>query len=311
MRKGLLSPYQEGGLAALTDILQKVEQFTGEAGCDIEGLFYATAFQAGHDHFILHARSDGNWSRPTSEFLLKRTSMIDATRWDGHWAEVQNAFSAYLPEEWHRNDKYVKVRKWRAFIVELLDAMNERACLLAVNGVPDVAGLEELIPAELLVPLENLMQAFEPIGAPSTAPSLAVSRDQIERYQQILSGDLFASYVRSEEGLDDGAAPALAVLDDVRARAQALVRRNPRLLSLRSIDIGLLNYTPKLIDVVFGTLPGVIAEVATKLAGLYLEDRRRVVVYNFRNILHDTATANVVRMIQASNRGAQKAEEKS
>ena len=47
MRKGLMGAYQEGALSALSEMLRIVERVTREEGFDIEGLFYATAFQAG------------------------------------------------------------------------------------------------------------------------------------------------------------------------------------------------------------------------------------------------------------------------
>ena len=202
--------------------------------------------------------------------------------------------------------KYSGIWSFNAFIGELLDAMDARACVLSVAGVPDASGLEGLVPAELLVPLKNLAAAFEPIAAPSTVPLFAVSREHIKRYQEIVTGDLFAGYVQSEAGLDDNASQVPAVLDDILARGQALVSESPRLLSLRRSSIGLLSFTPKMVDALFGKLPGAIADLATKLAGSYLDDRRRIVVYDFQSIIYQGALSNVARMIRTAEESSPK-----
>jgi len=311
MRKGLLGSYNEGALSALRFLVEKTEEITGQAGCDIEGIFYATAFQAGIDHFVLYPRPESEPQRPTSEFLQKRMSIVSVDRSGKNWTEIRNAFSNYLPDNWWRDDKYSAVWSWNAFIGELLDAMESRACVLSVTGVPDTAALEEFAPPELLTPLKNLAAAFESISAPSTVPTLAVSREHMERYQQIIAGDLFENYVGSETRLDDNASQVPAVLDDVLTRGRALVKENPRLLSLRQSIVGLLSVTPKVVDALFGKLPGAIADMATKLGGQYIEDRRRIVVYDFQSIMFHGALSNVARMVKAAEKDGSRTAKKS
>jgi hypothetical protein len=45
LRKGLLGPFQLGQLSALTDAIRYAEDISGDKGCDLEGIFFATAFQ--------------------------------------------------------------------------------------------------------------------------------------------------------------------------------------------------------------------------------------------------------------------------
>lgn len=306
MRKGLLSPYNEGALSELRFLVEKVKSITGEDGCDIDGIFYATAFQAGIDHFVLHPRPELEPQRPTSKFMQKRTSMESTDSWGKNWSEIRKAFSIYLPDNWWRDDKYSEVWSWIAFISELLGAIQSRACVLSVAGVPDTTGLEDLAPPELLAPLKNLAAAFEPISVPSIVPIHAVSREHIDRYQQIIAGDLFANYVGSETRLDDNSSQVPAVLDDVLTRGRALVKENSRLLSLQSSIAGLLSITPKVVDALFGKLPGVIADIATKLGGQYIESRMRIVVYDFQDVMFHGALSNVAKMIKATEKNDSK-----
>ncbi len=305
MRKGLVSAYQEGTLSVYTEMLRITEEVTNKEGVDIEGLFYAAAFQAGVDRFVLHARSDRPAAGLESKFLKDRLVVLDDEASRIRWKRVNDTFQSYLPDDLRIDEKYVPVSAWMAFISELLDAMDSGACCLSISGVPDAAEIQSVVPDELFVPLNNLASAFQPIAAPSTVPTTAISREQLDRYRTILESDLFARYVASETGLEDGTSDLPAVLSDLLERARALVRNNPKVLSVRRSSIGLLNFTPKIVDALLGKLPGAIAEMAANLGDSYLEDRRRIVVYDFGNIMLHGTLSYVARMFHESEGSAQ------
>ena len=54
-------------------------------------------------------------------------------------------------------------------------------------------------------------------------------------------------------------------------------------MKLKKSSLSILEMTPKLIDAVFGKLPGTLAEVAAKVGVHALESRRRVVIYDFES----------------------------
>jgi hypothetical protein len=311
MRKGFLCSFNEGALSVLHRIVDKAEEITREDGYDVEGLFYATAFQAGIDHFVLSHRLKTEPQWPISEFLQKRTSIDNVDISGKNWAKIRKAFSNYLPENWWQDSKYSEVWAWNAFISDLLYAMETNVCVLSVTGVPDTVTLEDLVPPELFSPLKNLAAALESISAPTTVPTLYLYRENMERYQHIISGDLFANYVESETKLDVNTSQVPAILDDVLARGRELVRENPRLLSLRRSIVDLLSITPKVVDTLFGKLPGTIADIATKLGGQFIEERRRIVVYDFQSIMFHGTMSNLVRMLKAVQKNDSKTDKKS
>ena len=97
----------------------------------------------------------------------------------------------------------------------------------------------------------------------------------------------------------------LILVDRNVERARALVRNNPKVLFVRRSSIGLLNFTPKIVDALLGKLPGAIAEMAANLGDSYLEDRRRIVVYDFGNIMLHGTLSYVARMFHESEGSAQ------
>src|SRR6266702_899276 len=299
LRKGLLGPFQLGQLSGLTDAIRIAEDVTGNKGCDLEGLFFATAFQTGIDKFITHETKDNNKFR--SSFVQNRTQILKSANSDSNWKEVREGLSKYLPEEWYRDDRYSGLWEWNAFIADLLDAMDHGASLLSLGGVPEISDVVDLIPTELQVPLKILHSAFEPASAPSTVPITVVAKESIERFQDIITSDVFSDYIDAEGKLDDASSSLPAALNGVLKSAKQVVKKNPHLLTVRRTGVSVLSFTPKLIDAAFGKLPGAIADVAAKLGLTYIEERRRIVVYDFRDIIRGALWSNLVRMIKAAN----------
>ena len=80
-----------------------------------------------------------------------------------------------------------------------------------------------------------------------------------------------------------------------------LFSQNRSLLALRNASVNILQVTPKLVDAVFGKLPGALAEVAAKLGISFLEDRRRLVIYDFHEFMfQEVLFRNLMRMLKAT-----------
>lgn len=62
--------------------------------------------------------------------------------------------------------------------------------------------------------------------------------------------------------------------------------------------MSVIEITPKIIDLVFGKLPGGIAEVFAKIGFKYLESNNRVVIYDFGPSIREVFSANLIRMIK-------------
>jgi hypothetical protein len=81
-----------------------------------------------------------------------------------------------------------------------------------------------------------------------------------------------------------------------------LFAQNRNLLALRNASANILQITPKIVDAVFGKLPGVLAEVAAKLGISFLEERRRLVIYDFHELMYqEVLMPNLLRMLQKAN----------
>jgi hypothetical protein len=53
MKKGYLGPYQLGALDGASEALQLAAEVTKQRSTDLDAVFYASAFQAGVDEFVI------------------------------------------------------------------------------------------------------------------------------------------------------------------------------------------------------------------------------------------------------------------
>lgn len=298
MKKGLIGAYQLGALSGASDALRIAEEVTLERGADVEGIFYATAFQAGVDEFLVPDSKD----RPTpkTDFLAARTLYIPREDTEKHWNLARAAFSAYLPDGWERKEEFSAIWPLESFLVELMDAMSAGACVLSSSGIPDLGEADALLPSELSIPLHNLLAAINDFQTPSPVPQKAIPTEDIQRFNDILASDIFSNYVSAQYSLEDSSTLLEKSLPTVASSARLVFSRTPQLLQLRKTGLGVLQLTPKLVDAVFGKLPGALADLAAKLGSDFLEQRRRVVIYDFRSSVKDVLFSNLVRMIRTA-----------
>ncbi len=300
MKKGLIGAFQLGGLSAASDVLKFVAETTGEQGADIKGIFYASAFQAGVDEFLIPDLKE--CPPPPSKFLADRTTVIPSKQIVDYLDKVNDMFSAHLPDGWDRNDEYASVWRLKAFVTELLDAMSTGASLLSPWGVPDMAEAEAQLPSELSVPLANLFSAFTDFQTSSPIPQKVVQSEDVQRFDEIISSDLFSTYAAAQASLDDLESPITTALPNVLSTGRNVFFTNKKLLQLTKTNVGILQMTPKLVDAVFGKLPGALAEVSANLGISLLESKRRVVVYDFGSSMKDVLLSNLLRMLKAEEK---------
>lgn len=298
MKKGFIGPYQIGILSGFSEALRIAEDITKQRGVDLEGIFYSTAFQAGIDEFLIPEYKDQ--MTPNSDFIKKRTTFIKSETSEEHYKLVGSAFSSYLPENWHTNEEFISIWSLHSFLVELLEAMSLRSSLLLLTGIPDFSEAEALLPSELAEPISLLLSSIVDIQTPSPIPRKAIPAEDMQRFNEILSSDMFTHYVEAQAELDNSEASIEKTLPVIAERGRQLFTQNKHVLTLKKSSAGILKITPKIIDAAFGKLPGALSEVAAKLGIDLLESRQRVVIYDFRSATQNILLSNLSRMMKAA-----------
>ncbi len=220
MKKGYIGPGCEGFLHGCSEAINIVAEKTEQRSAGIEAIFYSTAFQAGIDEFLVHNFEDRQVY--ASEFVSERTRFLEKDSYSNNSELVDNAFSAYLPDDWKLNDDYDSVRRLESFIIELLDAMAYQASLLLPWGIPDISEVESQLPSELAVPISMLLSSIVDVQTQSPFLQKAITTNNVHRFNEIISSDIFSQYVEAQAELDVSDAPLEKTLSLIALKSRRL-----------------------------------------------------------------------------------------
>jgi hypothetical protein len=298
MKKGFIGAFQLGTLGGIKGALEIAEKVTNEAGCNVESIFYASAFQAGLEQFIIPRIQEDD--EPCSKLIKDRTKIIPEGKDKELYATIKDSLSQFLPDDWQKNQEYTSVWHLHYFLSDLFLAMEEKSSLVTISNWPNIAELELLLPSDFLVPLNNFLESIEEIQVQAPIPRFALDKEYATRYQEILFGDLFKKYSEAQCVLDDASYSPHKSIPNIVEQGKNIFKSSPAVLKIKRSLVGIIDVTPKLVDAAFGKLPGAIAEMAGKLGTNFLEDRRRIVIYDFHDIMFELFLKNVVRMIKSA-----------
>lgn len=299
VKQGFIGSYDLGYLAGHSDVMRKWQRMLDQPSPDFEGVFYASVFQSGLERFLVRS---GHLEEVTkSDFVRARVGCVSDSMYGRRTGPVVRAFHEHLPSGWAFDQKYAEVFGLESFLMDLLAAMHSKCSLLLVRDIPDIAKVERLLPSELLVPTSNLLASVEHevVGVPGT--QTIVGHEHIKRYQEILASDVFSKYSEAHEHLEHTDDTLSSSLANVVSSGRKLFANSHRALVVRNVAIGFLNITPQVIEVVFGRLPGALAETAAKLGVEFLNERRRVVVYSYRSFLTSVDRVHLDRALRTAD----------
>ena len=244
---------------------------------DLESVIYSSLIQCGAERFELPYFEEQK--PPDSEFLKARIKNIPEREPSNARRQIREMFAEILPENWWRDDKYAKVWRIQWFLDELLLCAERKISLASRYPVPDVGGLEELMPPELLIPIRNLWTTLEPYPASLPLPKAQVSHNNIRRFEQVIESDLFAAYSARHYDLEDANIPERVALEGVTEKGGQMLRSNVDLLALKKLTVSLLPVTARVIETMFGGVSGILSNYLATLLTDIMDQERRVVIY--------------------------------
>jgi len=282
IRRGYLGMLQHVYLAGYSagDLAAAAESGTNVI-MPIDRMFYVSAFQSGVDHFIVPAIHEG---AKDLEFLQKRTTHAKSDSDFKLFSEIDNVFQSFKLAPKSKDLPNVTVP---GFVSSLIGAMQHNAALLNVMPLPNPEEITQFFAPELASPLMQLIAELRPIAESVPVPLTAIDRSNVERFQDLLCTADFSKYSQSHADLEDAECDATKALSNIRRTGHALIRRGEHLLTPRPSLMHILNIIPKVIDTVFGKLPGALAQLAGNVAQERLDGRKQVVIYQFDQWMSD------------------------
>lgn len=291
-RKVFIGLGQVGALDALSTIMNLPLILEELPPIDVEGLFYSSMIQAGAEQFVV--LDVASLSTKYSEFLSKRISFRSLKSYEKVYKVVHAVFQSYLPKGYERDPEFSNIWTMESFLCDLLLSLEEKLDMAYINAIPDPAKVEGILSPELFYPIQNLINAFDPESVKLPLPRSSILSTNVRIFQEIITGDLFSQYSLMHQELANARASKKKAIFNIVEFGDRLSRKYERLLYLKQLTISLLPVTAKLIDVVFGKLPGTLAEYSGKLLSNWLKDERRIVLYDFHPTFDEIVTKRLL-----------------
>jgi hypothetical protein len=296
VRTALVGPFESLRLN-VTDDSVNVEPFLKELPrLDVPALWYSCVLQAGIERLdIASLDFPENVTPPKLTRFLKRNDIfpptlskrvaqVDTPELESIFYRVQFCLGSNLELPAKTIRKKAPLLDLQAFLVELLLAAQRKQNLVCFGRLPQVSSLESILPVDFFLPFKNLLQTLERsvINLPAVKGSLSIQ--DINLFEQIIVGHAFRRYEQHHTILDENRRSIERAVQAIEKETRHLVTQNPRLLRTKHAIISLLPISAKIIDTIFGKLPGDLAEFCTKWLTEWLKDNKRIVIYEFADL---------------------------
>lgn len=301
-RKVIVGPFHAGYLARVSTDLNPKGASKELPVIDVNGAFYACMIQAGIEQFV----ALGPLVYTHSDFLERRTVPLPDEDWLSAVRMVKDSLAKFLPEDYDEDDKYFPVSVLSYFISDLMLAVKKKSSVLVIGTPRDVSELADLVPPELYIALKNLMSSIESENAKLPLPKDLVSADNVLRFQEVISSDLFSKYSAKHNQFEDGRVLKIDAAQNVEASGRSLIGRNRGLLKAQRMAVAMIPLSTKIVDTVFGKLPGALAEFFGQQLSGWVKDDRRIVIYNSKPIiqtLYDSHRVSLAKFLGENQKG--------
>ena len=173
------------------------------------------------------------------------------------------------------------------FLTGLFLALRRNESLVLLNGWPDFKQVEAALPIELSTPVINLFNSMKTAEPAVPAPQYELSRAQVLSFRHILDSDLFHAYVDSHACLNNGTLAKRTAIRNILMMGSKLRRRHADMLDARRVFLAITDLTAKVVDTVFGKLPGLLAERFASAADKAFKSDNRLVIYDLSHVLDE------------------------
>lgn len=235
-----------------------------------------TLLQAGAEKFVIpsetpHAVTD-------SEYL--RTRIV--SKGD---AESENSSDQLTELFWqclvHKSDssEAQEARAVQNLIVDLVVALQRGTSLVRVSPMPDIELAAKVLPPEILIPARTLLNAISSVPTSVPVPTAEIKKKDVAILAEILQSDIYLSYCVAHDELRSNDVKPKSALKNISVMALELCKSSGKYMKLDERLVSYLPPTEKLIEELFGKVPGILGSAVAKPLEAWLTSRSRLVIY--------------------------------
>ncbi len=268
-RRGLLTISDWIGIMYIDDVMNMPLILEALPEINTLDLFYSTMLQAGIDRIELPSNEEEHES--VSPFLKRHLVFRSGREWIQASDVVRKFFEYHLPSysfdpvDSDDSEDEDEIFSLYCFLVSLLSALSTGWNLINMGSFPDANKLIGKLPPEVLMPVKCLLSTFETVNPSSICPRMAVDRDNVTLFQDILASQRYTKYKSAHSALEDPTIPAHVSAEYVSRAAKSLRAHTRKWTRGRKVIVSVLPFSVRIVDMVFGALPGKLAELFARV----------------------------------------------
>jgi hypothetical protein len=279
-RKVFVGAYHIGFLES-AEALIKQGSGNPQSKVDVSSLFYATMIQAGVEQFETIHKMPSNVS---SDFITSRFSIVSGDPWQNNYRQIEEVFGQFIDNSLPPEQIPIPIHLLKMFLFDLMMAAKRETSIVLMKSLPTPSEIDRVLPPELAIIFKNLLSVVE-----TAEVLLPIQRDIIsivhfQRLKEIICSDLFKRYASDHEAMEDRSINKMSALRQVVLTGSTVMKANRTLLKLKDTSISMIPLTSKVIDTVFGKLPGVLADSLGQYLSKKLVENRRIIIYRFDSV---------------------------
>jgi hypothetical protein len=280
VRTGYLGPRDTGGLVGFKAAYKEFCEEHSHGTAEIDLIFYSTVFQAGVDRFLI----DDFCKEDFAPLAVERVKILKPETLYRCWSPIVFFFRDDLLHK-ETNNKQLKRIVW--FLSDLYVCMATNSCKINTLEIPSPEPLLGTKYEILFEPLSLVLKQLAPHPTPTPTPTSTLSHDSLKRLEDIMTGKLFLAIKNAHIELEDLGMRVGTSLAKIESESKRLVLRYPELLKLSSASLSLLRASPKIIDLAFGKLAGVLGETFFEITDKFFKREKNIVIYHSGGILRN------------------------
>lgn len=285
--------YLAGRSAGHHEALKRRGIAVPEGSIPLDKMIYLAAFQGGIEEFVTPFSLKQN--QPIDSFISKK--IITPKQKSTEILSTIFALShQHVPESKKKNAVMAL-----SFVHDLIAAMDNDASVINVSGIPTIAEVKSCFPAEISLPICNIISQLKPTDELLPAPSLTIASDGIDRFREMLESNVYSQYSTAHKEIEFANRDNKTAFANIRNRGSDLLKTGKGILSRRRVSINVITVLPKIVDAAFGKLPGMLAQTAGDLATKFLDNKRNIIVYQFDDWASEYVNASISHLTDNKN----------
>lgn len=274
IRKLILTPLEHSSLTVLDELLNHTKLVKDNYLIDIPHFIFSALTMAGVDK-ILSSQIILNTNTKLIEKIDSKTFSKD---WSKSCDKVNNMIKPYVQEEKLDLSTQTAINKICYKISQLLYAMETNSGILTL--LPFDMINKTHLPIELSSPFDMLYSSIETQNANLPVLKLDIEKKGIKKLIDVLESIEYNNYKEAQREIELNQNLSVKTIRSIEKAGKDLYYKNSKLLNLRENAIKAIPLSSKVIELVFGKLPGILTEHSGRILTEYLKINKAIPIYD-------------------------------